>query len=345
MKIVITNKSIKPKFILQDLNHKNIKEIDLTENETNIDLDLDKFKFAYFKYKNKKTENIILSSNLNTLTFSYNRKRHLYDVSIDSDKKYGKIINELSTDDVFKYRKNKMTTYYFSNNFQNKDVHLIIFFDIQNVFNLKNVGNYTKKNDPYKGWQVEVPIEESGKNFIVFGIENADKFRTSELTPRVSNDNLKDIKEKILPIIDLDKIGTFIIKKINELKEKYDIKDIGIAGASMGGLASYYLGLKYGDIFNYIFTFSPAIGFFKDEWWKDLYNKTNLANKKIFYYMGGGDSLEKRLSFECQNVIPLLIEAGFDENNYYSYVNKSLKHNEIPWRYAFNYAFNEFYNK
>ncbi|MBR4583824.1 MAG: hypothetical protein IKO34_08470, partial [Bacteroidales bacterium] len=116
------------------------------------------------------------------------------------------------------------------------------------------------------------------------------------------------------------------MKKVMELKAIYDIKDIGIAGASMGGLASYYLGLKY-EVFDYIFTFSAATGFIKNEWWKNFYNKAYLSNKKMFYYMGGKDKLEKKLSEENKNVFPLLFKSGFDEKNFDSYIDKSLKHN------------------
>lgn len=343
IKIFVQNTRIKPKLIMLDQKHQYRGFIQLDEKENIVDIDLDKVKFVYFKYKNKKTETLILADNLEALDFSFNKKRKTYDVSISSFNNYGTITNEIDKSPCFSYRKNKKITYYFSHDFKNEDVHLIVFFDSQNIFNLKNVGPYTKKNDPYKGWQIEVPIAASKKNFIVVGIENADKWRSPELSPKADKKYIKFESEmKYKGLVDI--LGDFILEKIEEIKREFNIKDIAIAGASMGGLASYYLGLKY-PIFNYIFTFSPATGLYKDIFWKDFYKKAYLNDKKIFYYMGGNDQLERDLTSFNVNLTKYLFEAGFDKNNYLSYEDKSLKHNEIAWRYAFNYAFNIFYNK
>lgn len=343
--IKVSNPSIKPRLVLQNKNHIYVGHYKLKERETIIDLDLDKVKYVFFKYGKKRTENIILSDNLEILDFAYNHKRKLYDVSISCKKEFNNVINEVSIDPCFKYRKKKNTSTYFSKDFKNEDVHLILFFDVQNIFNLENVGEYTKKNDPYKGWQVEVPIEQSAKNFIVFGIENADKHRTSELSPkvnskyiRVENDDVKNAR--------LDDIWPFLLAKINEFKANYNIVDVAIAGASMGGLASFYLGLKYSDIFDYIFSFSPATALYQDECWQE-FHQNNIINldQKLFYFIGGADALERRLRNWNQNYKKMLFERGFNQDNYYEYIDESLKHNEISWRYAFNYAFNLFYNK
>ena len=346
MKIKVSNLKLKPKLILSDINHKYLGYKNLENEENEIDLDLNKVKYINIKYGKKKTENLILSDNLKIIDFSYNKKRKLYDVSIETEKPYGKVVNEINKSEYFKYRKSKKITYYYSNDFKNKDVHLLVFFDSQNIFNLKNVGAYTTKNDPYKGWQIEVPIEESGKNFLVLSIENADKYRSFELTPRIDKKDLKypdDFPERYYLPGNLDILGSYLDEKIKELKEEYDIIDIGIAGASMGGLASFYLGLK--DNYDYIFSFSPAYGFIKDSWWKEFYKKCNLKNKKLISYIGGNDWLERHLDEEGKNILELLLKAGFDKNNLYTLKDKGLKHNEIAWRYVFNYYFNEFYNK
>ncbi len=347
MKIIIkiSNKNLKPKLILEDNDFKYLGYINLLEKENILDLDINIIKYVYIKYKNKKTERIILSNNLEILDFYYNTKRKTYDVSISTNKKFGKIIKEISTDECFNYRKNKIINIYYSNNFKNENVHIIFFFDVQNVFNLRNVGPYTKKNDPYKGWQVEVPIEISGKNFIILGIENADYLRETELSMDTEMKYFRfpnDVKNKGK----LDNLGAYLLKRLDEFNKLYDIKDVGICGASMGGLASFYLGLKYSNIFDYIFTFSPATGLYFDEYWINFYKEYKLnSNQKMFYYIGGKDALEKRLSLWNNNLKNNLFNAGFNKNNYYEYIDNSLKHNEIAWRYAFNYAFNLFYNK
>ena len=63
-------------------------------------------------------------------------------------------------------------------------------FDSQNCFDLNKVGNYTSKNDPYGGWQIESSINDE---YIVVGIENADKYRSIELTPSKKEVEFKDV--------------------------------------------------------------------------------------------------------------------------------------------------------
>lgn len=341
MLIINQKPQLKPKLILLDENHQYKGFISLFEKENQIDHLKDDIKYFYIKYNKKKTETIIRSDNIEILEFSYNKRRKCFDVSLNSHKEYGTINNEIDNSTCFKYRKNKKITYYFSKDFKNEDVHLFISFDSQNIFTIKNVGPYTRKNDPYKGWQIEVPMAISGKNFIVMGMENADKYRTNELTPKADNNMVRVKEDKDLFNGRLDILGEFIKDKIYEIANEFNIKDVSIMGSSMGGMASFYLGLKYPEIYDYIYTFSPANGLLKDSFWKKFYQNIEInQNQKMYLFFGGNDNLERALKDMAKNLTKDLFKAGFNQNNIYTYYDNSLKHNEISWRYAFNYFFN-----
>ena len=79
---------------------------------------------------------------------------------------------------------------------------------------------------------------------------------------------------------------------------------------------------------------------------KNFYKTITInENQKYFFYHGAGDKLEEFLYKGNRNLIKMLIDAGYNKDNILKNVDERLRHNEIAWRYSFNYAFNEFYNK
>ena len=353
IKINLTKKVKECRLLLFDHKGNYHKYIKIEYGENNVDIDLSEFKFIRFKIDGKHTENLILSPNIEKLSIQYNLKRKKFNVCLEALlPKQGKIKNVFFTDLknlAYRSRANKKVTFYFSPGFQNKDVHLIIFFDSQNIYDQRHVGFYTKKADPYGGWQIDVPINNSGKNFIVAGIENADKYRTVELSPNDVNKKYLNVNEgerAELSAGHLDDLGNFITEQILPYLKSYQIVDAAIAGASMGGLAAHYLGLKYPDIFDYIFSLSTASGLYKDSLWKIIYqNMPPKAGQKYFFFQGEADPLEKELARFNKRVTKNIIKAGLNEDDLLYYFDPKLKHNEVSWRYAFNFAFDKFYNK
>ena len=339
-----------PKLMLVDKKNKYIGYKNMTEGVNSLEIDLNEIKIIYFKIGKKRTEDIILASNMQILNLYFNKKTKAYQVSIEANlENFGKVQNVFFTDQKnldYKKKGDKKISLYFSPNFKNKDVHLLVFFDSQNIYDQTHVNKYTTKADIYGGWQIDVPISLSKKNFIVLGIENADIYRSKELSittdkKYIRNDYFKEQNEG-----KLDNMERFIEEKCLPYLSKYKIIDIGIAGASMGGLAAHYLGIKYQNIYKYIFSLSPASSFYFDSYWRELYKYNKFdPEQKFFYYCGGYDNLEKELQAGNKNLVKNLVDAGYKKENILKYVNDDLKHNEISWRYAFNYAFNEFYNK
>lgn len=310
-------------------------------------------KFCYLTNNKRNTEIVILSENISILEFSYCRKTKKYkaDLKIDNKIKYGKVETFFVKDEknLF-YREDctKIINVYTPSDYdERKKYNIIIMFDSQNIFDKKKVGNYTKNNDPYGGWQVETSLEYLYNDYIVVGIDNADKYRENELTPNVNDKKIKEYLVKELGNIDglyLDNLGDFINETlIKFIKEKYSVNSdsFGICGSSCGGLASLYLGLKNINRCDFIFTFTPAIGLLSKSLLERFLSnfKFNDVNQPfIFLFQGENDDLERMLFNGNQYLKELLVKNGYYCNKIVEYFESSALHNEDAWRYAFNYA-------
>ena len=341
------------------------KELDLNYNQ--IEIDLNKYKYLSFDFDDKKSEIVILSNNISKLVLEYNELTKTNDIylSINNYDDYGKVENfKLIDEKNLYYRKDKsknINVLLPRNYDENKKYGVIIMFDSQNIFDKRKVGNYTDKNDPYGGWQVETSLLNISRlynfEYIVVGIENADEYREMELTP--SQEYVK-FKKELLSLEDnnllngkLDDLGNFINETLLPfVKSKYnvDINELGIVGSSCGGLASFYLGLR--DYLNYkfIFTFTPATGFIEDSSLIELYKKIDFMKNNdklpyIFYYQGNKGELEHLLYTINQNLLSLLYENGYKKEQIDEYIELSAEHNETMWRYGFNYAIIKYIEK
>ena len=187
---------------------------------------------------------------------------------------------------------------------------ILYFFDAQNLYG--SAGHYTDNGDPYGSWQLDVVLTELhrqyGQNIIVVGIDNADKYRDRELFMNPSDFGDLAPLATALPDEDysrghLENLDDFMKNTLHPfIKEKYCVKEdnIGIGGASMGGIASFYCGLRDFGFYKYVISYSPAYGLYEmsafENWFegkKFTENKEILP--KIHIYCGEGDPLERLL--------------------------------------------------
>lgn len=332
-----------------------------------IELDLEKEKFIYFSNEKNKSQIVVLSTLLDEIELFFNHKTRQYTcyLSIKNHEDYG-MIRTIKFEDrnnlSFRRNKSKIVNIYTPSSYDtNKEYGVIFIFDSQNIFDINKFGLYTKNADPYGGWQVEATIENVIKKYndeyIVIGIDDSDQYRMAELM--VHNDDLEFKKEfidnygitkKDYSRANLDKFGKFIVETVlTYIENNYKIKkyNIGICGSSAGGNASLYLGMKYPNIFRFIFTFTPAIGFYTDESLINFFKKGINQDKpqpEIYYFQGVNGDLEKLLTFLNSNLVTNLIKAGINKENIITYIEPTAEHNEDAWRYAFNY-FMELHSK
>lgn len=329
---------------------------ELVSKEVNVDLSI--VKFIYFSLGKLNSEIIILSNNLSLLILNEDNDKINVSLSINDESNFGKVETYTLKDDknlFFREDKEKRIHILLPKEYdRNKKYGVVLMFDAQNIFDKNKVGNYTELNDPYGGWQVEASLSSFNDKYIFVGIENADKYREIELTPSTKMGKFKDIlltiNEENLLKGELDHFGDFINETVFpfiENKYSVDLNEVGIVGSSCGGLASFYLGLRDYLKYKFIFTFTPATGFIKDETLEKFYDKINFVENKdklpyIFYYQGNKGDLERLLFNVNQNLIPLLINKGYPKNKIESYIEETAEHNEIMWRYGFNYAIKKY---
>jgi alpha-glucosidase len=201
-----------------------------------------------------------------------------------------------------------------------KKYPVIYMHDGQNLFDDKT---------SYVGeWKVDETLnkiyKETGKGFIVVGIEHGGKERVNEYTPwphekyggGKGKEYIHFIVNVLKPYID----ANYRTKS----KQKYT----GLMGSSLGGLISYYGGLTYPDVFGKIGALSTSF-WFSDEVFELTKKKGNQQNLRLFLLVGGkeGDSMVSDM-YKAEKT---LLETGFRRKNIISKLNKQAEHNEAFW--------------
>lgn len=324
-----------------------------------LNVDLDKYRYLFLlDNESNSTEIIILSENLDTISLEYNPNKECFDAYLVNShiSKYSQVESYLLKDEknlYYREDKSKIIDVLLPNNYsKDKKYGLLLMFDGQNLYDKRNVGDYTKLNDPYGSWQVDVSMASLTKHFpneeyIVVGIENTDFMRMNELMMNGDFGPLRD--KKIVgkyPFVGyLDNLDDFINETVIPfIKEKHNIDEnkMGISGSSCGGVACHYVGLKNLGKYKFILCYTPASALYNDYSWDLFYKKLDFHNNKeklpfFYYFQGKKDALEKQLAKGNANLIQLLLYNGYNSDLLSQYIEPKAYHNETAWRYAFNY--------
>lgn len=219
----------------------------------------------------------------------------------------------------------------------NKKYGLLYFYDSQNLF--KNNPPYTNKNDPYGGWQLDEVLSIFKKDIIVVGIENADMHREFELSFKAKDETyatLFDNEPSCVVDGKLENLLAFVHETLHPfIKNKYSIDEnnIGVGGASCGGLAAFLTGVTYPEIYKYVLAYSPAFLLYKDKYWKEFFKNMKYENlPKIHIYSGANDQLEAFIYDSTKTFKPQLVAHGYDEEKIFETYVKEFPHNEVSWR-------------
>ena len=321
--------------------------------------------FFYLENDNGyKTEIVIISKNTEEITLRYNYKKKRYYISIvDTNHYFQNAISVVLRDEknlFFREDKSKKIDIIIPKNYdKNKKYGLLLMFDGQNLFDKENSGNYTDKNDPYGSWQIDVSMsmlnKTLGMEYIVAGIEHTDYLRTNELiTPtsfgRLKEEGLINDEEKIGYIDHLDDFINQTLLPFLTSNYSIDLNNLGISGSSMGGLGCHYIGIKNLGKYKFILSYTPASALIIDEAWDAFYKQLkfseNVEKLPLFYFFQGkNDELEQLLYYGNLNLTNQLIKNGYPKELIKTYIEESAMHNEIAWRYAFNYMIYDTFKK
>ena len=214
----------------------------------------------------------------------------------------------------------------------NKSYPVIYMHDAQNLFDDKT---------SYVGeWKVDEYLDTIDKNeSIIIGIEHGNEKRIDELTPYPNekygggkgDDYLNFIVNTLKPYIDSN-YRTLITKEHTT-----------IWGSSLGGLISFYAVIKYPETFGKAGLFSTAFWINKNEMFEFVKN-TEIDHGKKFYFLVGseeGETLEDaaKMVSDQHEMVQLLKDKGFDNNNIIDKVIPNGHHNETLWSTNFPEAY------
>lgn len=215
-------------------------------------------------------------------------------------------------------------------------------------------------NEPYGEYACEAPssvgldkiLEDGNIDAIVVGIYNGEgEFtRDRELTMSKDFGTLVDPTDSQgFKVGTLDNTGEFIVSTLKHFIDtnyltKPNADSTMILGASSGGLAAYYLGLKYPEVFGKVCALSPSTGLFLESDWLNFYKTITFSKtQKILIYCGknSSDWLENYLygktcddvlsSCKIKNSLPF---DRFNMENVKEYFIDGAVHNEIFWHQA-----------
>lgn len=238
---------------------------------------------------------------------------------------------------------------------ESKVYPLLVMFDGQNLY--KHANGSEPNKDCHGSWSVDVAVCERQKLGltapIIVGIDNSDGYRDQELT---MSQNFGDFGELEVSedFLDgkLEDLGRFLVETVLPfVRQRYSIstkrEDIAVSGSSSGGLASYYLGLYYNDIFGFIGAFSPANAIFSDKSWQDFYKQKDFSayRPQIYVYSGFNDGFIEDDLIKSAKKIRELENYGYDKNDISERYIEYALHNESFWRAVFPDFLNRFLNR
>ena len=191
-------------------------------------------------------------------------------------------------------------------------------------------------------WNVDETLNElyknTGKGFIVVGIENSGEERINEYTPWPHEEYgggkgaiyIDFIVNTLKPFIDT----TYRTKP----QQKYT----GLIGSSLGGLISYYGGLKYPSVFGKIGALSTSFWFSSEVFaFTKHYGKLNTVK---MYLLVGGKEGNGDMESATKTIENLLLESGFNNKNLITKISPLGDHNEAFWRSEFQEVVSRLFN-
>ncbi|MGN0173256.1 MAG: alpha/beta hydrolase-fold protein [Acutalibacteraceae bacterium] len=227
------------------------------------------------------------------------------------------------------------------------------------VFYMQDGQNLFDSYTSYAGeWMVDEAIadmmDDGYEGAVIVGIENSPD-RWNEYSPEwvnmgssLPNNSSAGDFGKFVDNPSGDKYGEFIVNTLKPYIDSHynvrtDKNSTGIGGSSMGGLISYYIGMKYNDVFGQVLSFSPAFWMYSEDTIAsvvDSYDYSNTDNlPKVFLYVGGANQMEKDTIPYVDLVYNRMIENSYPKDKLNALTDNTKDHNEAAWSEYFPQAY------
>ena len=216
---------------------------------------------------------------------------------------------------------------YLPKDYQNSEKRypVVYMHDAQNLFDAET---------SYVGeWNVDEYMDKLTDNeSIIIGIEHGNEKRIDELTPFKHDEYgggqgdayLTFIKNTLKPHIDVT------------YRTYSDASNTTIFGSSLGGLISFYAGIKYPETFGKAGVFSPSFWF--NEKIYELVKLAEIPETSKFYFLVGDEEGENMVP-DQERMVELLKSKGVKEEQIEHHIIKGGKHNEAFWKAHFCNAY------
>lgn len=183
---------------------------------------------------------------------------------------------------------------------------------------------------------------------IMVAVENTGANRTIEYTsgPDLKSSTVGGGAETYARFL-IEEVKPFIDEQYRTLADR---KHTAVAGSSLGGLVSLYLGLKHHDVFSMFGVLSPSL------WWNngDMINRVRdshdwMKDSKVWLDMGTdeGEFRSARLNLDdCRALVKIFTDAGFVDGRQFIYREfDGARHNEAAWSARFPQVLRYFFGK
>lgn len=203
-------------------------------------------------------------------------------------------------------------------------------------------------NERRPSWYLDCEMKKlaaEGLRAVIVGIDTG-MHRGSELCPDCPPTNDHFMLGDETPTGDL--YARFIVEHLKPIVDtNFAVlegpENTGVGGASMGGMISHYIAMKYPEIFGKCMVFSPAYSFVEWDAVKQMLSACDWekARNTRYYILSGGNDVERRLhtlrsSVRCYDY---MLEMGVDEAHVLLVTDSRLKHHETSWSEMFADAF------
>ncbi|RAI92176.1 alpha/beta hydrolase [Algoriphagus yeomjeoni] len=186
-------------------------------------------------------------------------------------------------------------------------------------------------------WELDEVIDSlgqlGGEQSIVVGLYNS-KNRTEEYKPLPEMGWFADKSYSG------DKHAAWIVETVKpwvdtRYRTKKEANSTIIGGASLGGLMSYYMLMKYPSVFGGAIVFSPSF-WINDEVYKWHETNEQVFNQKIYF---NGGNLERAMLQNVEKMQNILLNHGVPKENIKVDVEDGFGHSNSVWKNGFKKAY------
>ncbi len=210
------------------------------------------------------------------------------------------------------------------------------------IYLLDGQNQFLGTNNGYGGWvsdKIATCLQSNGhEGFILVGIDNT-RNRDRELTPDIG-DVIPGYKNDFENGVG-ETFSNFVANTVKPYVEaNYNastlVKDNSVIGASSGGIEAFYIGMEHMDKFGSVGALSPAFMLFDKADWDNYLAKFDFSDAsklpRIFFYNGGGDSLELELNPYAKAMPEWMVALGYPADKVIFCHEDKFSHNEYAWR-------------